>query len=412
VTGTGSAGSGGTITASTNAGIALSSTNSASFSWMNVTNGGDDGVRASSVNGLSLSNMSVSGNGNAAGESGLDAGGGINGTVTIASSTFTGSFESNANFFTTSGSVNIGVTGSTFSNTSIAGADGIHVNSDNGANATVSVTGSTFSHNHGDSFQFATNASATGTNSVTFSNNTASDDRGTTYGGTDLGGGVQIDPDASATTTYTISGNTITGAVDHSILIDMGASSTVSGVVSGTISGNTIGSAATVDSGTSQGDAIDIITDGAGNNRATITNNTLREWANLSAILVRGRNGTNTTDVKIQGNNMANPGTFAGNALFLQAGAGSTDNTTMCADVGGAGALANSMTGAGANGSTDFRLREVGPSSTIRLPGYGGGSTDTTAVINFIKANNGGTPTGSVASTTGGFPGGAACNTP
>jgi hypothetical protein len=100
------------------------------------------------------------------------------------------------------------------------------------------------------------------------------------------------------------------------------------------------------------------------------------------------------------------------NALFLQAGAGSTDNTTMCADVGGAGALANSLTGAGANGGTDFRLREVGASSTIRLPGYLGGSTDTTAVINFIKANNGGTPTGSVASTTGGFPGGAACNTP
>jgi hypothetical protein len=279
--------------------------------------------------------VSVSNNGNAAGESGLDAGGGINGTVTIASSTFTGSFESNANLFTTSGSVNIGVTGSTFSNTSTAGADGVHVNSDNGANSTVSVTGSTFNHNHGDNFQFATNASATGTNTVTFSNNTVTGDRGTTYGGTDLGGGVQIDPDASATTHYTISGNTMSGGVDHMILIDMGGNSTASGVVSGTISGNTIGVAGTVDSGASQGDSIDIITDGAGNNRATITNNTIREWANLSAILVRGRNGTKHVDVKIHGNSMANPGTFAGNALFLQAGAASTDNTTMCADVGG-----------------------------------------------------------------------------
>src|SRR5204862_231437 len=82
----------------------------------------------------------------------------------------------------------------------------------NGVNSTVSVTGSTFTHNRGDNFQFATNASATGTNTITFSNNTVTGDRGTTYGGTDLGGGVQIDPDASATTNYTISGNTITGA--------------------------------------------------------------------------------------------------------------------------------------------------------------------------------------------------------
>ena len=118
-------------------------------------------------------------------------------------------------------------------------------------------------------------------------------------------------------------------------------------------------------------------------------------------------------DVKITGNTISAPGTFGASGLFLQAGTGATDNTTMCADIGGAGALANSLSTSGAS-STDIRFFEAGASSTIKLPGYAGASTDQAAVIAFVAARNGGDgpPSVSIASVTGGFPGGAACNTP
>ena len=82
----------------------------------------------------------------------------------------------------------------------------------------------------------------------------------------------------------------------------------------------------------------------------------------------------------------------------------------MCIDIGGAGALANSLAGSGANGSEDFRVRQRF-STTVRLPGYAGGSTDTAAVVAFIQGRNNGAETGSatVQAPGGGFVGGAAC---
>jgi hypothetical protein len=124
---------------------------------------------------------------------------------------------------------------------------------------------------------------------------------------------------------------------------------------------------------------------------------------------------------------VSNPGGFALNGIFAQAGASSTGNGggadagTLCAGIGGAGALANSILGSGTGGAdptaTDFRLRQRF-STTVKLPGYGGAAGDTAAVIAFVEANNSGngTPTGSATvnfpTGGGGFIGGSACPTP
>src|SRR5207248_1884434 len=95
---------------------------------------------------------------------------------------------------------------------------------------------------------------------------------------------------------------------------------------------------------------------------------------------------------------------------------------TMCLDLGGAGVLANSFAGAGANGSTDFRVRQR-MATTVRLSGYGGTNTDTAAVVAFIQGRNSGSETGNATVNTstspetgapfgGGFIGGAACAGP
>jgi len=391
---------------------------------MNVQNGGDDGITGTTVNGLALSNMNVSGNGNAVNDRGLDFTG-LTGTATIGSSTFTGNAEDDANLVNSSGSLNLTITGSTFSNTStLVGNDGIHINSNDTAAVTASITGSTFNHNRGDHFQFSTNTAATGTNSVTFSNNTLTGDRGSTHGGTDLGGGVTISTEGSSDTTFTLSGNNVQGAVDSALKVDLGTNSTAGATLVGTISGNTIGTAATADSGSAQTNGISATVQGQGTETVSITNNVIRQY-NLNGINIFQRLGAATQNATITGNTVGNPGAFALNGILVNAGASSTGNNggmdagTVCAGIGGAGALANSITGAGTNGAdptaTDFRVRQRF-ATTVRLPGYLGLAGDTTAVVTFVKGNNGVTPTGSATAafptSGGGFIGGSACPTP
>jgi VCBS repeat-containing protein len=405
VTGTGSAGSGGTIQNSTSFGISLASTKSPSFSWMNVQNGGDDGINGASVNGFTLANSNVSGNGNAVNESAVDFTGGLTGTASITNSTLTGSAENGLIVTDASGSLNLTATGSTFSNTStLTGNDGIHLDANDTAAITASVTGSTFNNNRGDHFQFSTNATSSGTNSVTFSNNTLTGVAG------NLGAGITISTDASSHTSFALSNNNIQGAVSSAIAVDLGTNSTAAGTLSGTISGNTIGTAAVVDSGSSQFNGITTYVEGNGTLTETITGNTVRQYANFAGIDVRVRAGSPTLNATITSNTIANPGTFATNGLFVQGGAATTDGGTICAAMS-----ANSITGSSANGATDFRLRQRF-NTTIRLPGYAGAAGDTAAVVAFVQSNNGGTPTGSATvafpTTGGGFVGGAACPTP
>ena len=127
--------------------------------------------------------------------------------------------------------------------------------------------------------------------------------------------------------------------------------------------------------------------------------------------------GSAAIQAVVTGNSIANPGSFAGEAIFVASGAATGDSGTMCLDLGGAGSLANSIAGAGANGSSDFRVRQRF-NTTVRLPGYLGTNQDTAAVVAFLQPrNNGnGTPSGQatvpVPFTGSGFVGGAGCTAP
>jgi hypothetical protein len=411
VNGTGSAGTGGVIQNSTGPGISLISTRSPSFSWMTIQNGGDDGIRGSSVVNFALASSTVSGNGNAVNESGIDFVGGLTGTASISSSTVTGSAENDVIVADGSGSLNFTVTGSSFTNTSATiGNDGIHLDANDTASITASVTGSTFDNNRGDHFQFATNASSSGTNSVTFSNNTLTGDRGPTQGGNDLGAGISIATTGGADTGFTVANNSITGSVFPTIGVDLGTSSTAGSTLSGTISGNAIGDAAVANSGGAQSSGIATYAQGAGTLNVAITSNTIRQNAGFAGIDIFSRAGLPAINATVTGNNISSPGTTAGNGLLVQAGATTGDGGTVCAGITG-----NTLAGSAGAPNTDFRLRQR-LNTTVRLPGYGGLPGDTTAVVNFVRANNGGTPTGSAAAdypgSGGGFVGGAACPTP
>jgi Bacterial Ig domain len=401
VSGTGSAASGGTIQGVSGTGVRLDNSGPVSLSWMRVQSSGDDGIGGATVGGLTLANSSVTNNGNAVGDNGIEIAN-LTGTSAISSSTVSGSFDNNVTISNTAGSLTMNVTNSTFSNTSASGNDGFFFQAAGPANMTVSVTGSTFTNNRGDHFQAATSTTATGAVNVTFSNNTLTGAAG------NLGAGVTISTAGSSVTNYTVSNNNIQNAVSSAITVNL-VSSTSAARLDGTISSNTIGTPTLTDSGSSQGDGITVFSNGAGISTVRISGNLIRQYSNLAGIDMAQRSGSGSLFATVTGNTISNPGTFASNGILIQAGAISTDNGTVCAGVTG-----NSITGSGANGGTDFRLRQRNL-TTFRLPGYAGANNDNAAVVTFVAGNNGGasgSATNNVAGGGAGFVGGSACPLP
>jgi hypothetical protein len=383
---------------------------------MVIKNNAADGINGSQVSGLTLASSTVSGNGtqaNVAGENddGLDfspngtgSPNGLTGIVSITNSTITGSADNNAVISDSSGTLNLTITGSTFSsNNATTGNDGLHVDANGSTNATVSVTGSTFTNNFGDHFQFSSDSASTGTDSVTFSNNTLN----STASGI-LGGGVVISPFGNSQTSITVNNNNIQNSVFSGIAIDEKGTT---GTLSGTVNANTIGTAATSNSG-SQGNDIGLFAEGSVTETLAITNNSLFQYDNEAGISFLDREGNPTMNLTITGNTIADPGTFGSWGLLGEAGATTGDNGTVCAAISGNSLKGSAQAG---QGGADIEL-DQGFNTTIKLPGYAGGSQDTNAVVSFLQGNNtgNGTPSGiaTTSGTGGGFTGAASCPAP
>lgn len=408
VTGTGSAGTGGTINASTGPGIFLTSTSSANLAYMNVQNGGDDGIRGSGVNGLNLNNINVTSNGNATGERGIDITE-LTGSGSMASCTVSGSAEHNVSIANTSGTLSaFNVTASSFTDTNMtSGGDGFLFENNGPGAMTISITSSTFTDNKGNHFRASTSTGATGSMNVTFSSNTLT----TTPANNPnvVGGGILLNPHGSTGLTFTISDNNIQQAFSEAINLSLGTSSTAAAAMAGTISGNTIGTAGDPDSGSETASGISVTSNGAVLTTVAITDNAVRQYANPYGIVVSIRDGSTSMNAAITGNTVANPGAFAINGIRIDAGATAGDSGTLCAAIRG-----NSATGSGPGADTDIRLRQRA-NTTLRLPGYGGSNDDTMAVNSFVAGNNAGSDVSSahnVGGGGGGFAGGAACPTP
>jgi hypothetical protein len=200
--------------------------------------------------------------------------------------------------------------------------------------------------------------------------------------------------------------------------VNLNPSGTGGGIAGGagdsaTISNNSI----TVANGASSA-AISISQAGAGAMRMAITNNTISYAGTQFAIVVQagqGGNGSldttitgNTIDIQLDGTGDALTGILAQNAIT---GPGVT--SSLCADIGGAGALSNTFTHSlgGTIAGGDMRARQSND-GTVRLPGYGGGATDTSAVASYLDGRNTEVSPSTATFETTGFAGGAACPQP
>jgi VCBS repeat-containing protein len=390
ISGTGSAGTGGTITTSTGPGILLSSTSSVNLASIKVTNGGDDGIRGSNVSGFSLTGSSeVTGNGNAVTENGLDFTN-LTGTVTLTKATVSASGERNVRVVNESGTVNATFLEGTYSNTanSAVGGDAIFFEGTNTGTIGVTVENATFTNNREDHVQVTTDAANTVTENVTIKGNTMSNTVG------QPGGAITLNPGGNATMEASVLNNGITGARIEGITVDTPGSqiSAQPAQVDVTISGNTIGNVGVNGSGSSSGNGIGVRSNGAATVKALVTNNNVSQYANDSGLELLQNDGSGSINATVRGNTVTKPATVAEAepiqfGIRMIAGSDVGDKGTSCFDVGGAGALANNLTGSSSAGFANIRFSMNGE-ATAQLAGYLGGANDEGAVNAYLAGRN------------------------
>jgi hypothetical protein len=303
------------------------------------------------------------------------------------------------------------VTNGTYSNTGAAfGNDGIMLEGTGSGSMTAAINGSSFSNNKGDHVQITTDNSNTVTQDVTINGTTMTT---TPLGsGAILGGGITVSPGGDANVTANITNNDIQNAIASAITVDTPSGSAalpVTSNIDATIDNNTIGTVATGRSGSYNGNGMMLLANGNSTMNALITDNLVRQYTNKFGILLNQGDGTNATmNATVQNNTLTDPNNALANGpggIHVRAGLTSTpamgggpDAGTMCLDVGGAGALQNSIGTAGIDSSPTSESVDMYVwqrfSSKIQLPGLGGTTTDLAAKNYLANRNNGnGLPT-------------------
>ena len=234
VTGTGAAGTGGTIQNKTGDGVSLTAAQNVSLSSMTITGNDGSGVLGTNVTNFSITGSSVTNNADT--QTGAEAGlrfNGLFGTSVITNTTFTGQSEDHVRITNTSGTLtNLTVSGSSFNGHSTpTGGHGVSVINTGASVATLTVNTSTFTGVLSSSVIMNLTDTAVGTLNIA----------GGTF--TDVGVAVTMGTAFSSDLNFNISGTTGTRVVSNVIQLVAGSASTNASQIRGTIANNVIGNA-------------------------------------------------------------------------------------------------------------------------------------------------------------------------
>ncbi len=342
VSGTGSAGSGGTIQKTTGAGISLTSTSNVSLTNLNVQNGSTIGLLGSNVTGMTLSSVNITNNGTGAADDNLQIAN-LLGTVSFTNITVTGAQRNNVFIDNTSSTPlsSFTVTGSNFSNNSAANGNTLFLFQARLTSTvtTASISGSTFSNSKGTGLQVITADTAT-VSDFTVSGNTFSSNNNH----------MDFDPAGASSLTVKVLNNgtaaaPLTGSSSQAINFFTAPAST-GGTFNVRVQGNYVGNAGTAASGSTLGNCIRVNINGNMHANVLLDGNTLRQCPNGRGIEVIGRDGIGSADVTVT-NNDANPNDVSGfplAAIFVQSNCVGPCNTVRT-DVRGNTVPAGSATG-------------------------------------------------------------------
>jgi VCBS repeat-containing protein len=385
-----------------NAPIHLDTITNATLDNLNINGSAQQGINGRNVTGFVLSNSTITGIGNAADEDGIHF---LNmlGTSSIANTSISGSFDDNLIVQNLSGTTNLTISGSTFTNSTQG--SGILFGIRGTSNSTITISGAT---------QSTTNFSG-GIVADAFENSTMNL---TVTGSTSSGNNDQLSVSAgdNSNVDLNVNNNTLSSvAVADFVVVSLLGSALDNGFTfDARIQNNNI----TVANGLAA-DGITINNAGGGAMNTVISGNTFDYAGSQRAILLQsGTDGAgalnatvtgNNIDIKLDGANNAVAGILAQASVTSPQG----DGASICADTGGAGALSNTFTHSlgGSLAAGDIRVRQRN-NGTMRLPGYGGGATDTAAVIAYLNGRNAEVSPSTATADSTGFAGGGACTQP
>jgi len=399
-----------------NAAIHLQNASNVVLDNLAINGSAEQGINGHNVNGFTLTNSTLTNLGNGPDEDGLHFYNMV-GTSAITNTTITSSGDDNVNIQNNNnlagdlpqtttgtitisgGSANTGVLGSGY----LFGIRGT-------MNTTVTVTGVTSNNNFSGGVVIDTFDTATSVIEVTNSTITNNND------------GIAISSN-NGNTRFDVHDNVSFAGTDFVRIGILKAAFSTTGTLQGFIRNNPI----VVGDGQTA-DGISVFHAGGGTLTIAITGNDFDYRGTQRAInLQGGQDGSgqlnatitgNTIDLQIDGTGNPTVGILAQVAVASPSG----DNLNMCANIGGAGALANVFThslGGTPLPAGDIRVRQRFV-TTVTLPGYGGSNSDNAAVVAYLAGRNTlvnsptATATNEVGITpgAGGFVGGAACAQP
>jgi large repetitive protein len=410
---------GGAIQNSTGSGISLTSVGGgANLTRMFINDSLDDGIRGTTVNGFTLSNATVTSNGDTAMTGGVHGDHGVDftdltGTATFTSSNVSNNIDSNVVVSNGSGTLNMTVTGGTYSGATGGMGDAIFVEGTGSGNQNLNVQGPiTLANNVGDAVQHSSLPTTTDSD-VTINNATISSPPTTGNGlcaNNILGGGITVSeggPTSGAGSNFdvTITNNNIQNSCIGGIAVGTTGSVVNQQIVNVdvTIQNNIIGQTGAAGSGSIQGNGIFVDSNGNSNVRALITGNQVRQWTNRNGLALDVLDGDAAMDATVRNNVFTEPfSAFAGTTtrgMTLQLGSAQAgDSVDVCLDIGHASdnALKNQVFGTGESPQPDIRYLHEGPGSVVHLVGYSGPTAPAIAdIVSYLQPRNnlGGTPT-------------------
>ncbi|MET0398923.1 MAG: cadherin-like domain-containing protein [Longimicrobiaceae bacterium] len=395
VTGSGAAGSGGTIQNTTGDGISLTDARSVTLASMLVSSNAGSGIRATSVDGLALSSMQVLNNTDAAGEAGLLLTE-LRGTSSVSATEVSGSTENNVRVRnTTNTPASLAFSGCTVrDNSSAAGNFGISVEGAGSASLTVSVSGCAFSGNR--TVALRAEAADNAQLDFTASGNTVTAGAAGKPQGNQ---GIEILGSGSGSLTYDVAGNSVSGLASTAINVFSGSTSALAGKVRN----NTIVNAGAGVSGF----GIRVFQSSNSTLRANVSGNSVSNVGLDYGILAEGSGslapgaGQARLDVALTGNS-ASVLSGALDAIRVQA----RNANTVCARIAG------NTTNTGGSGAFGLFARQAN-TATFNLEGLAAGAQTAAATQTYLSGQNPAAATVGTTATTS-FTGVAAnsCNVP
>ncbi len=418
VTGTGAAGSGGTITnirgadgSTAGIGVYLNQTSNPSLRSLALSNNDGWALRGTSVAGLAVDGTTIDGSNGT--NDALDEGSVFltdpTGATSFTNGAVSGAIEDNVHVRATTGSLDLTFSGNDVgANSDALGGNAMLVETLGTTTNRTTVSGNEFRSSREDLFQSIATDQANATINVTgnrMSNSQASQ----------LSGAAAVLIQSSgngsgATLRYLVQNNRISGTTGTAILVQK-----ATGIASaqGRIDNNQVGLSGVADSGSSQGSGIAVDALGQGTHTTSVTNNTVRQVRQDGMVVTSGEvggadSGVVTMNATVTGNTVSEPAIARTLTGFRSTVADPAATVVECLDLQG-----NVLTGAGPQ-SGDIRVLHGIDTNTVRLPGYAGGPYDAAAVIAYLNGRN--TSSRTVANAPAAGPGyvnaGASCPQP